>query len=123
MQTNLEIKGLDALMSHLKKGQSLKRVQEVVKKNGAELTEVMQKKAHFKGHMEGNKFVKPTGYTRRSINLVIKEAGMTAVVAPHSEYSPYLEYGTRFMASQPFVNPAFNYQKLIFLKQMKELVR
>lgn len=123
MKAHLEFKGIDQLIKHMQKNVSLEDVKKVVKKNGADLTKVMQEKAQFKGHFEGDVFVAPTGFTRRSIRMWIHDGGMTAQVGPQSYYSPYLEYGTRFMSSQPFVNPAFNYQKLIFIKEMKRLVK
>lgn len=123
MKAHLEFKGIDQLIKHMQKNVSLEDVKKVVKKNGADLTKVMQEKARFKGHFEGDVFVSPTGFTRRSIRMWIHDGGMTAQVGPQSYYSPYLEYGTRFQSSQPFVSPAFNYQKLIFIKEMKRLVK
>ena len=48
---------------------------------------------------------------------------MTAEVSPGTEYSPYLEYGTRFMEAQPFVHPALEAQEGQFKSDMKKLVR
>ncbi|WP_267644290.1 HK97-gp10 family putative phage morphogenesis protein [Enterococcus faecium] len=123
MKAHLEFKGIDQLMKHLEKAVTLEDVKQVVKKNGAELNKVMQEKAQFKGHWEGDVFVSPTGFTKRSIRLWLHESGFTAQVGPQSEYSPYLEYGTRFMSAQPFVGPAFNYQKVKFMAEMKALVK
>jgi HK97 gp10 family phage protein len=75
----------------------------------------MQQKADFKKGYQ-------TGTTKRSIALEIKDSGMTAEVEPGTEYSPYLEYGTRFMDAQSFVRPAYNEQKAIFKADMQKLV-
>jgi HK97 gp10 family phage protein len=83
----------------------LKEVKQVIAKNGAKLQQTMQRNANFKGHFEGNKFVPPTGTTKRSISLEIIDGGLTAKVAPGTHYSVYLEYGTRYMSAQPFVKP------------------
>lgn len=123
MKVHLDYQGIDQLMKHLDRAISLEDVKRVVKTNGAALTNGMQKRAQFKGHYENGKFVSPTGATRRSITMRIQEAGFSVLVMPMTEYSPYLEYGTRFMDAQPFVRAAFNYQKIIFKKEMRELVR
>lgn len=123
MKAHLEFKGIDELIKHMQKNVSLEDVKKVVKKNGADLTKVMQEKAQFRGHWQGNTFVHPTGFTRRSIRMWLHDGGFTAQVGPQSFYSPYLEYGTRYMDAQPFVRPAFNYQKLIFIKEMQRLVK
>ena len=45
---------------------------------------------------------------------------MTARVAPTAEYSEYVEYGTRFMESQPYMRPAFGEQKQQFKSDMQK---
>ena len=122
MKSHLDIKGIDQLMSHLRDATKMDEVKKVVRRNGAELTNQMQKRAQFKGHYQNGKFISPTGATKRSIIMKIQEAGFSVLVMPRTEYSPYLEFGTRFMNAQPFVRAAFNYQKVIFKKEMRELM-
>lgn len=112
MKAHLEFKGIDQLMRHLKKAATLNDVQKVVKSNSAEMTERMQKGAPV-----------DTGYLRRSISMTLSEAGLTGIVGPTANYAPYVEYGTRFMSAQPYVRPAFNYQKVKFMAEMKALVK
>lgn len=112
----ITITGLDALEKKLKENVKMTDVQRVVKHNGSQLQRKMQKNADFtKGYQ--------TGTTKRSIGLELTNGGFTAEVEPTTEYSPYLEYGTRFMEAQPFVNPAFNEQKEKFKSDMLKLVR
>lgn len=112
----LEIKGLDKLERSLKENVTLNDVKKVVRHNGSEMHKKMQANADFaKGYQ--------TGATKRSIGLEIKDGGFAAEVAPETDYSPYLEYGTRFMAAQPFVKPAYNSQKIKFKSDMRKLVR
>jgi HK97 gp10 family phage protein len=49
-----------------------------------------------------------TGATRDSIDSVAiqSETKIEAIVAPHTSYSGFLEFGTRKMAAQPFLRPA-----------------
>ena len=112
----IKIDGLEALEKKLKANMTLDDVKRVVRHHGAELQQRMQEKADFKKGYQ-------TGTTKRSIGLEIKDSGMAAEVAPETEYSPYLEYGTRFMEAQPFVSPALEEQSPKFKSDMQKLVR
>ena len=48
---------------------------------------------------------------------------MTAEVTPKAEYAPYVELGTRFMAAQPYLKPAFEEQKRKFKSDMNKLTK
>lgn len=112
----IKVQGLDDLQKRLKENVTLDDVKRVVRQNGAELQQKIQDNADFKmGYA--------TGTTKRSVDLQIKDGGMTAESGPTTEYAPYLEYGTRFMDAQPFVRPAYNEQKAQFQKDMQKLVR
>ena len=112
----IKVEGLDKLQKALKENVTLDDVKTVVRQNGAQLQRKMQNKADFKKGYQ-------TGTTKRSIGLNMTDSGFTAEVEPTTEYSPYLEYGTRFMDAQPFVKPAFDEQKTQFQRDMQKLVR
>lgn len=112
----LTVKGLDKLEKALKDNVTMNDVKRVVRHHGSELQKNMQKGADFTQGYQ-------TGTTKRSIGLEIVDSGMTASVGPETEYSPYLEYGTRFMDAQPFVKPALDAQKPKFKQDMQKLVR
>lgn len=112
----LKVEGLDKLQKALKDKVTLDDVKRVVKTNGGQLQNKMQQEADFKMGYQ-------TGATKRSIGLEIKDGGFTADVEPTTEYSPYLEYGTRFMEAQPFVRPAYEEQKQKFKSDMQKLVK
>lgn len=112
----LEIKGLDKLEKQLAKNVTMDDVKKVVRHNGAYLMVEMVKSADFKKGYQ-------TGTTKRSITLEIKDGGFTAEVEPGTHYSPYLEYGTRYMEAQPFVKPSFDVQSKKFQRDMDKLVR
>lgn len=112
----IKIDGLDKLEKKLKDNVTMDAVKRAVKKNGAELQQKMREKADFtKGYQ--------TGTTKRSIGLEIQDGGLTAESGPETEYSPYVEYGTRFMEAQPFVRPALEEQAQQFKSDMQKLVR
>lgn len=112
----LKVTGLDKLEKRLKENVTMDDVKKVVKYHGQKLQQKTQDNADFtRGYA--------TGQTKRSIGLEFTDSGFTAEVKPTTEYSPYLEYGTRFMDAQPFVRPAFNEQKELFKRDMQKLVR
>lgn len=112
----IRIEGVEELQKMLKRNVTLNDVKQVVRQNGSELNRKMARNASFsKGYQ--------TGQTKRSIKLTLADGGMTAMVGPGTSYSPYLEYGTRFMSAQPFIRPAFNDQRDIFIKDMQKLMK
>lgn len=118
---DVKIEGLQALISDLDaRKYTGKSIRNVVMKNGANLQEDAQKRmtktvAYVKGYSKGT--------TRRSTTLSISDDGMTATVAPHTEYFSYVEYGTRYMEAEPTLNPAFQKIKQQFYKDVIELVK
>lgn len=112
----IKVEGLKELEKALKDNVTMDDVKRVVKQNGSELQEKIQRNADFKMGYQ-------TGETKRSVGLEIKDSGFTAESEPKTEYSPYLEYGTRFMDAQPFVKPAFEEQKKQFEADMKKLTK
>lgn len=89
------------LLNALEKIARTEVYKEVVKKNGAALQRTAQSKAVFKKGYS-------TGATKRSIKLDLASNGLRAVVKANTDYSGYLEVGTRKMEAQPFMQPAFN---------------
>lgn len=112
----VKITGIEALQGKLKRSADLGLVKKTVKLNGGELENTMKRNATFvKGYQ--------TGTTKRSIKLDMEDGGFTAKVAPHTHYSPYLEYGTRKMEAQPFVKPSHSTQEKKFISDMQRLMR
>ena len=112
----VEIRGLDKLQKKLKKNCTLDDVKTVVKQNGIEMHAKMVRNAVFdRGYS--------TGATKRSIRGQSINGGFAYKAGPGTHYSPYVEYGTRFMSAQPFVRPAYNDQKVIFERDLKKLVK
>lgn len=63
-----------------------------------------------------------TGKTRRNTRATYSDNGLTVVVAPGTDYFPYVELGTRKMEAEPTLAPAFDKQKDVFKQDMKHLV-
>lgn len=112
MNPTLEFKGIDKLMKRLDPQHTEADVKKVVKANGADLQEAAMRDAPV-----------DTGSLKRSIQLEIRDGGMSAHVKPTQHYAPYLEYGTRFSPSQPFLRPNFFYQRYQFIKDLEKLMK
>lgn len=111
--------GMDRLVAKLEYcGSNREAVKAVVLKNGNQLNEKMKthmRNAYTKGYSHGD--------TAGSVNTVITDGGMTAEIGPTTNYSMYVEYGTRFMQAEPAVRPAFDEQVPVFKSDMGKLVR
>ena len=110
---SIQISGIEELSGALRELATLDDVKDVVKNNTLEMERKMVRNASFtKGYQ--------TGTTKRSIppNTTFSDGGFTGKTGPTTEYSMYLERGTRFMSAQPFVGPAFYKQRNIFMINM-----
>ena len=109
----VKLSGISEMKRALEKQAKVEQmVCSVVKLNGAELQERAQRNAPV-----------DTGNLRRSISLSVKDGGMTAEVTATADYSAYVEYGTRYMEAQPYMQPAFNVQKDIFVDDLKRALK
>lgn len=109
------LKGSKELMDKLKKNTQLDEAKNIVKMNTAEMQTNMMRSASFTQGYQ-------TGTTKRFISLELLNDGMTGKVSPGTLYSPYLIYGTRYMAAQDFFRPNFQKQKIQFQQDMQRLV-
>lgn len=112
MARSIQIKGIDKLQKKLRKNATMADVKTIVRTNGIEMNRTASRLAPV-----------DTGFLRRSIIFEVANGGLTATSTAGAEYAPYLEYGTRFMAKQPFMAPAYNQQKSKFKSDMGRLVK
>lgn len=64
-----------------------------------------------------------TGNLKNSINVNYKNGGMTAEIGTPVHYAPHVEFGTRFMRAQPFLFPAFESGRNIFINNIRNAAR
>lgn len=108
--------GLDELQKGLLDRAKMEDVKHIVKYDGAQMQADMMRNAVFKkGYSQGT--------TQRSITMEFQDGGMTVDVGPTTDYSPYVEWGTRFMEAQPFVRPTFNKTKAAFKAHLDRLFK
>lgn len=126
--TVIKLNGIEGLKKKLEAQQYKQDCNTILKRNAAELQDRIKTNmsAKYTGHYEwrkgkGRVFVKPTGATSKSVTIAYSDGGMKATVGPHTKYSPYLEYGTRFMAARPTVGPATRVQGPKFINDLENL--
>lgn len=127
--TTFQLRGLDKLQAKLQRIAKLEEVEKTVEEHGnLMLAKAVDNASKFKGHYEGRgkkrHFVKPTGATKKSISVNSGKIDRFKYrVAPGTEYAAYVELGTRYMNSQPFIKPAFDDQKALFKRDLERLVK
>lgn len=115
MNISVKFEGSKELKRALNKGANATSyvLPKVLRKSAADLNRTMKRRAEFtKGYQ--------TGTTKRSIGSVVSDN--KAEVGARTEYAPYLEHGTRFMAAQPFVKPALDEVAPDFKRMLSELL-
>lgn len=113
---NMQIKGMDKLVAGLLKRAKMDVVKQIIKQQTAQL------QARSK-QMTGTVYAHPTGATKHGIMLSLEAGGLTGIVGMSMEYNPYTENGTRFMRARPVLKPAFLYQKVQFINQLKQAAK
>ena len=108
----IEIEGSDELVRSIRNRLGADRVVPVIRRN----TSQAQAKAMRLAAVD-------TGFMKRSITMRIDISGLAGYIVAGAEYSPYVEFSTRYTPAQPFMRPAEREQAPIFLNDLKNLVR
>lgn len=111
-KTGVRLEGFEELQARLKENVKLEDVKVVVSYHGSQMQQTAQ-------------IVCPrrTRDLARSITLELSNGGMAAEVAPHMNYAGYVEWGTRYMAAQPYIRPAFMQQSARFKADLAKLMK
>lgn len=120
MKCKIDMRGLNQLQKKLLKGVSRDKISQVVRLNTAELTQKAKERAPVS--TEKTNPGGAHGQLKRSIIPSMSSGGMVGKVNATVDYAEYVEMGTRFMAAQPYMRPAFDQQKEVFLDDMKKLI-
>ncbi|WP_416435153.1 HK97-gp10 family putative phage morphogenesis protein [Lactococcus lactis] len=108
----MKITGADALKKKLRQNATLSDVKHIVKSNTVNMNSKMQNLAPV-----------DTGNMKRSITSEFTDGWLTGTTQPHTDYAGYVEYGTRFQEEQPFVRPAFEEQKKVFINDLNRIMK
>lgn len=120
------MQGLSALQKILmaNKGNLKPQLQKIIVKNGTQLVSKTQENMintyiHVNPRT-GKQY--SNGDTRRNTRPTYTDDNLTVTVAPGTDYFPYVELGTRKMAAEPTLKPAFDSQSEQFKDDVKKLV-
>lgn len=108
----VSFKGLDDLGEHISKAVDLNDVKAIVKGDTAYMQGLAQRGTPV-----------DTGNLRRSEILSIEDDGLTGKVTAGADYSPYQEYGTRWIYGKHFMKKASQQAGARFLKDLERLVK
>lgn len=111
-RTAVRLEGFKEFQAKLKSNVRLEEVKAVVQHHGSEMQSVSQ-----------DICPRDTGNLAHSITLEMKDSGLTAEVAPHTNYAAYVEYGTRYMDAQPYIRPSYMQQSARFKDDLKKLCK
>ena len=123
MSVRVTFNGLDELQKRLVDKANPDDIRRVVQKNGADLVRTMKdqtKKAYVGGY---SGIPKTTGDTAGSINLRLEDGGFTAVSETGTDYSGYVEVGTRFMPPEPIAQPSLDIIGPQFISDLKRVIK
>ncbi len=120
MKCKIDMRGLNQMQKKLLKGVSKDQISRVVRMNTAELTQKAKERAPVS--TEKTNPGGAHGQLKRSIIPSMSSGGMVGKVNATVDYAEYVEMGTRFMAAQPYMKPAFDQQREVFLDDMKKLI-
>lgn len=106
----ITLSGVDGLLKALSGAEVKSKVSKAVQKNGAQM------------HRAALRYVPvDTSALKQSITLEVSD--MTATVQENKHYGKYVELGTRKMAAQPYIKPAFNSVKDTFISDLRKAVK
>jgi len=103
MAIHIKFQGINETKIKFKKMADMSLVKQAIKSNTVALQE------NAIGRMP-NTYVKGYSkrYTAQHTNPYFLNNGFTGKVTMETEYSQYLEYGTRYMSAEPVMKPALN---------------
>ena len=111
-RTSVKLEGFKEFEAKLKENVKLEDVKTVVRYHGSEMQTTAQMVCP-----------RDTGNLAGSITLEIQDDGLTAEVAPHTNYAGYVEWGTRYMNAQPYIKPAYLQQSARFKSDLAKLCK
>ena len=108
----IDIEGADELVRSIRNRLGSDKVVPVIRRN----TSQAQAKAMRLAAVD-------TGFMKRSITMRTDITGLAGYIVAGASYSSYVEFGTRYMDSQPFMRPAAREQAPIFISDLRNLIR
>lgn len=92
----------------------------VAKKAPGAVSNIVRKTAFDVERMAKDKVPVDTGTLKNSIDVQMED-DLTAIVAPHTDYATYVEFGTSRMAAQPYMTPSAEAARPMYIEALRRL--
>lgn len=109
---SLEFKGVTELQRTIATAQKLDDVKKLIRQHTANMARITSRLAPVK-----------TGFMKRSLVTSIVDGGLTGIAEFYAEYTPYQEWGTRWMPGKFFLKRGFETASNEFISDMQRLVK
>jgi HK97 gp10 family phage protein len=110
VRTSVRIEGMPALRKALL--QVTQEGRKTVQREVLRATLAVQRRAKERCPVD-------TGRLRNSIAVELEDGGMNGAVGTNVEYAPFVEFGTSRMPAQPYLLPAFEEERAVFIERLK----
>ena len=114
MKLDIQIQGAEKAIGKLKAQQLMAK--ESVKRVIAESTVSIKSGAVSRTPVD-------TGNLKNSWNSEFQNNGLTGIISNPVEYAPHVEWGTVKMAAQPMLNPSFEAERPVYLKNLQKALK
>lgn len=124
VKTTLKFSGSDALADALLTKSKGEAVRKIVKKDMALLnktTKDIMTSVYIHTDKNGKPYSK--GENARKTQFTISSDGFSGTQTTNTDHIIYTEYGTRYMAAEPAIRPAFERTKRIFKSDLEGLIK
>ncbi len=108
----IKFDGITDVMNHLVKAEKLDDVKQIVRKHLSEM-------ARFSARVVPVK----TGFLKRSLTTQIIDNGLTGVATYYADYSPYQEYGTRWISGKFYLKRGFDKVASDFINDIERVMK
>lgn len=109
---SIQFKGVNELQRTLVLAQNLDDVKKLIRQHTANMARITSRLAPVK-----------TGFMNRSLVTSIADGGLTGIAEFYAEYTPYQEWGTRWMPGKFFLKRGFETASNDFIADMQRLVK
>lgn len=128
MATDIKWEGLDELQDNLEEAVRMEDIKRVVRHQERNLIKTASK--HAVKSSEGGEFYggysgveQSLGNIKNSLGTDLYEDGLAIGVGTTAEHAAYVEYGTRYMPPEPFMEPTAREAGEKFMKELRKLMK
>lgn len=108
----LKFDGITDVINHVINAQKLDDIKKIVRQNLSDM-------ARFSARVVPVK----TGFLKRSLTTQITDNGLTGIANYYADYSPYQEYGTRWISGKFYMKRGFDNVASKFIDEIERVMK